>query len=275
MKELMEPIESKMPLARAFNRIVSKIQMLRIMSFPRTFDDAKGEVAVFKMQSFYDTILWEKWLHGVFGRLEEWATTLNEYFDEFSGSWEYYALSKRLDFIHEYGSDDENDYNPDGTVKTKNITHEQLKYHTIFSDLYHDCVDIFQDTKPEDLFPLINALDNCSLVSIIDVLQTVSGKEITCYALNKKGELRPVGQAEREERKVGEMIEAVDLGQLVHSIAQIVELITSRLEAIYNSDQAFADHHELLNAMLGDVSALMQLDLKESKFLELSLSVTV
>ena len=64
------------------------------------------------------------------------------------------------------------------------------------------------------------------------------------------------------------MIEAVDLGQLVYSIAQIMESITSRLEAIYNSDQAFADHHELLNAMLSDASALLQLDLKESKILE-------
>lgn len=270
MKELMKPIESKMPLARAFNRIVSKIQMLRIMSFPRTFEDAKGEIAVFKMQSFYDTILWEKWLHGVLDRLEEWITTIHEYFDEFSGSWEYYALSKRLDYIHEFGSDDEDDYNPDGTVKTKNITHEQLKYHTIFSELHHDCVDIVQDTKPNDLLPLINTLDTSARLSIIDVLQKVSGKEIPCYVVNKRGDLRPIGREEREERKVCDMIEAVDLGQLVYSIAQIMESITSRIEAIYNSDQAYANHHELLDAMLSDISALMQLDLKESKFLEIA-----
>ena len=270
MKELVEPIENKMSLARAFNRIVSKIQMLRIMSFPRTFEDAKGEMAAFKMQSFYETIHWEKWLHGVLDRLEEWTTTIHEYFDEYSGSWEYYALSKRLDFIHEYGSDDENDYNPDGTVKTKNITHEQLKYHTIFSELYHECVDIVQDTKPNDLLPLINTLDTSARFSIIDFLQKVSGKEITCYTLDKGGELRPIGREEREERKVSEMIEAVDLGQLVYSIAQIIQIITSKLETIYNSDQAYDDHHELLNAMLSDISALMQLDLKESKFLEIA-----
>lgn len=37
---------------------------------------------------------------------------------------------------------------PDDTIKTTGITHEQLKYHTVFRDLYHDCVDIVQDTKP-------------------------------------------------------------------------------------------------------------------------------
>ena len=268
MKELMEPIDSKLPLAKAFNRIISKFQVLRIMSIPRIFEDAKGETAAFKMQSFYETILWEKWLHGVFGRLEEWTTIINDFFGEFCGNWEYYALSKRLDYIHEFGSDDEDDYNPDGTVKTKNITHEQLKYHTVFSELYHDCVDIVQDTKPNDLLPLISTLDTSARFSIIDVLQKVSGKEIPCYVVNKGGELRPIGREEREERKVCDMIEAVDLGQLVYSIAQIMESITSRLGAIYNSDQAFADHHELLNAILSDVSALLQLDLKESKILE-------
>jgi hypothetical protein len=47
-----------------------------------------------------------------------------------------------------------------------------------------------------------------------------------------------------------------------------MDSITSRLEAIYNSDQAFADHHEFLNEMLSDVSALLQLNLKEAKILE-------
>ena len=52
MKELMEPIDSKLPLANAFNRIISKLQILRIMSIPRIFEDAKGEMAAFKMQRF-------------------------------------------------------------------------------------------------------------------------------------------------------------------------------------------------------------------------------
>ena len=118
MKEFIEHIDSDLPLAKAFNRIISKISLLRIMSLPRTFSDATGEFALFNMQSYYETVLWEKWLHGVFKRLEEWTNIISKYFDEYSGSWEYYALSKRLDFINEYGSDDEEDYNPDGTIKT-------------------------------------------------------------------------------------------------------------------------------------------------------------
>ncbi len=45
----------------------------------------------------------------------------------------------------------------DDTIKTTCITHEQLKYHTVFRDLYHDCVNIVQDTKPDD-HDLLNAI---------------------------------------------------------------------------------------------------------------------
>lgn len=79
MKEYIEPIESDLPLAKAFNRILLKLSLLRTMSLPRTFSDATGEWAAFKMQSYYETVLWEKWLHGVFERLEEWANIINEY----------------------------------------------------------------------------------------------------------------------------------------------------------------------------------------------------
>ena len=51
------------------------------------------------MMTYYQILLWEKWLHEIVKRLQEWITTINEYFGEFNGSWEYYALSKRLEFI--------------------------------------------------------------------------------------------------------------------------------------------------------------------------------
>ena len=40
MKELIEPIQNDTPLAKAFNRVMAKIRLLRIMSLPRVFKDA-------------------------------------------------------------------------------------------------------------------------------------------------------------------------------------------------------------------------------------------
>lgn len=261
MKEFIEPIKNELPLAKAFNRVISKTTLFRIMSLPRTFSDATGEFAAINMQTYYETVLWEKWLHGVFKRLEEWTNIINEYFDEYSGSWEYYALSKRLDFINEYGSDEDEDYEPDGTVKTHGITHEQLKYHTVFSDLYYDGVDIIQDTKPEDLYSLISAIKATSQISIIDILQKVSGKPIESYILDESKNLRLATFADKVEMKVSEMAEAEDLSKQVYSIAQKMESLTKKIEAVYGSDRIFQDNHKLLKDVLREVSSIMHLQI--------------
>ena len=270
MKEWMEPIDSELPLAKAFNRIISDLELLRIMTNPRIFSDSTDKEAPFRMHNYYLTVLWERWLHGVFNRLVEWANTISTYFDGYNGSWEYYALSQRLEFIKEYGSDDEDDYNPDDTIKTTGITHEQLKYHTIFRDLYHDCVDIVQDTKPDDLYPMISTLDAKSRFSVIDVLQKSTGHPITPYMLDKEGHLRPMTFAEQELVKVSGMVKAMDNGQLVYTIAQIMESLTSELETIAMSDRAFSDNHDLLNAILNDATSVLNLHLDRTRFFQSS-----
>ena len=261
MKDFLEPIESDLPLAKAFNRVISKILMLRTMSLPRTFADATGELAAFKMQSYYETVLWEKWLHGVFERLEEWTNIINKYFDEYSGSWEYYALSQRLDFINKHGSEDDEDYNPDGTVKTHGVTHEQLKYYTVFSDLYYDGVDIVQDAHPNDLYSLISAIKANSQISFIDALQQVSGRQIESYVLDESKNFRPATFADKVEIKVSEMAEADNLSNLVYLIAQKMESLTAKIEAVYRSDKKFRDNHKLLKSILREISAMMYLRL--------------
>ena len=270
MKEWMEPIDSELPLAKAFNRIISDLELLRIMTNPRIFSDSTDKEAPFRMHNYYLTVLWERWLHGVFNRLVEWADTISTYFDEYNGSWEYYALSQRLEFIKEYGSDDEDDYNPDDTIKTTGITHEQLKYHTVFRDLYHDCVDIVQDAKPDDLYPMISTLDAKSRFSVIDVLQKSTGHPITPYILDKEGHLRPMTFAEQELAKVSGIVKAMDNGQLVYTIAQIMESLTSELETIANSDRAFSDNHDLLNAILNDAISVLNLHLDRTRFFQSS-----
>lgn len=266
MKEFMEPINSELPLAKAFNRIISELNLLRIMTNPRIFSDSTDKEAPFRMQNYYLTVLWEKWLHKVFNRLEEWASTIRRYFDEFDGSWEYYSLSQRLDFIKEYGSEDENDYNSDDSIKTTGITHEQLKYHTVFYDLYHDCVDIVQDTKPDDLYPMITTLEAKSRFSVVDVLQKATGQQVTCYILDKEGCCRPMTFAEKELNKVDGMVKAMDLGHLVYTIAQLMESLTKELETIAKSDRLFNDNHELLNSLLKDASSILHLQLEKTRF---------
>jgi len=273
MEHMIQSIESEQHLAIAFNKVISKITTLWIMTRPRIFDDTKGEEAAFKMITYYQILLWEKWLHEVVQRLQEWITTIDEYFDEFNGSWEYYALSKRLEFIDEFGTDDDEDYNPDGSIKTTGITQEQLKYHTVFSDLYHDCVDIVQDTKPTDLAPFINAIEANSRVSVIDILQKVSGKEITAYTMGDDGQFRPVTFADRELHKVLEMVEAHDYGQIIIIVAMLMEQLTKSIETVAKSETAFFDNHDLLRAIQTDAKAILSLNFKDTRHFRLSKTI--
>ena len=66
MKEWMEPVNSELPLAKAFNRIISDLELLRIMTNPRIFSDSTDKEAPFRMHNYYLTVLWERWLHGVY-----------------------------------------------------------------------------------------------------------------------------------------------------------------------------------------------------------------
>lgn len=268
MSELIQPIDNKSPLAKFFNKIISKIQTLRIISLPRTFEDVKGNEASFKMMTYYQTALWEEWMHGVVKRLEEWDAVIDEYFDEFDGSWEYYALSKRLESINKCGSDDEENFNPDGSIKTKGIMKEQLYFFTIFLHLYHDCVDIVQDSRPSDLKLLIEAVGVKSRFSVIDVLSKVEGKQIPSYIIDKDGTLRQTTFAEREMRKALGMVEAHDDGQLIYLIASIMEQLTTELETIAKSDAIYSDQNDLLYAIQNDIDALLNLQFEETRFIK-------
>ena len=270
---MIQHIESEQPLAIAFNKVISKITALWIMTRPRIFDDTKGEEAAFKMITYYQILLWEKWMHEVVQRLQEWTSTIDEYFDEFNGNWEYYALSKRLDFLNEFGGDDE-DYNADGSIKTTDITREQLKYHTVFSDLYHDCVDIVQDTHPQDLYPLINDLEANSNVPITNILPQVSGKEVTAKIMGDEGKLRPYTFADRELHKVSEMVEAHDYGQVIYITALLMEQLTKGIETVAKSETAFLDNHEILRAIQSDAEAILSLNFEDTRHFKSSKTIS-
>ena len=62
MKEWMEPIDSELPLAKALNRIISDLELLRIMTNPRIFSDSTDKEAPFRMHNYYLTVLWERWM---------------------------------------------------------------------------------------------------------------------------------------------------------------------------------------------------------------------
>ena len=117
---------------------------------------------------------------------------------------------------------------------------------------------------------MIATLDAKSRFSVIDVLQKATGQQVTSFILEKNGHLRPATFADKELIKVSEMVKAMDNGQLVYTIAQIMESLTSEIESIAKSERAFSDNHDLLNAILHDATSILNLHLDKTRFFKFS-----
>ena len=103
--ELLSRIDDDSLLANFFNKVLGNLDMERIISAPRTYRHKDDENSRYCIDLFYDTCLWEMYLHQFIYKLNGWIKTLDEYLTEFSGSWKYYASSKRIESVNEYGGD--------------------------------------------------------------------------------------------------------------------------------------------------------------------------
>lgn len=121
--DLFSRIKDGSRLADLFNQVMHKLDIVRIVSAPSTFEMVnKDEQCV---ELFYESCLWELYFHGVVDKLNRWVKVLNEYESEFGSNWKYYASSKRLESIKEYGGDDK-DYDTEGNIRTLNLSNEDL-----------------------------------------------------------------------------------------------------------------------------------------------------
>lgn len=250
-------IEDDSRLAKAFNEVLRKLNLVRITSAPRTFEKSNEEDQRQTASIFYETCLWELYMHGVVGKLKEWRKIIRKYLAEFRGSWKYYALPTRTSNIREYGGE-EKDYNEDGSIRT-DVTDEELGYYDIIGDLVDDdSVDIVQETKPEDFTSLCNALEAGANISITDIIKNVSGVDIPLYKKDEQGEMVQMSFAERVLLKANEQCEAEDLACFVLTICQAIQLLLQKIRSL----DKFKDNKEELEAILKAVEYLLDMDVE-------------
>ena len=89
-----------------------------IFSAPRTFTQHDGNYI------YCSCLLFEDYASSFVAKLRQIINTISIYDTEFGFRWKYYASSKRINLIKEYGGDDE-DYNKDGSVITLGIPDEK------------------------------------------------------------------------------------------------------------------------------------------------------
>ena len=77
--------------------------------------------------------------------------------------------------------------------------------------------------------------------------------------MDESNYLRPSTFVDKVEMKVSGMVEADDLSKIVYTIAQKMESLTKKIEAVYRSDRVYQNNHGLLKAILKEVSSIMHL----------------
>lgn len=232
--EFFQKINGNSPLSKRLDNIMDKMNLMRIVSAPVTFESQKhveGE------RIFYLCCLFEMWTHAVVGRLQEWVVKIGQYLDEYQGSWKYYAICQYRDMVKD-GWGSEHDYDEEGNIVERTLSDEELVHHSIIGDLfYDDWRDIVQETKPSDLTWIRSSLQIKAENDVADVFKSVTGKDIPMYkeVYDEDGEvvdMEPYSIEERELRKVSEMVEADDDGMFIRILCDHISRICKILESL-------------------------------------------
>lgn len=255
--KLMCRVEEDCPLAVFFNKVIGELDTVKILFSPITFEDGKSNADI-----FYQSCLWELWFHYTLSRFHEWDDILNDYFSEYEGSWKYYACSKRLDSINEYGGEPE-DYNEDGNIKTSNLTEDDLKYYTVLSKMVQDdCRDIVQETTYADLQYMLSCLKAHASISLSDVFKECFGKEITTYKQDENRNMVPMSFADKVMDKAVKQNESDEMDSCIYLICTFIEKTIEKIKSM----NMFCDNTEELSQIHKDVKNMIDFN-----FLEVSI----
>lgn len=261
--DVMCNVNESCVLAVYFNKIIGELETVRIFSSPRTFEDTKKENKDYSA-IFYQTVLWELWFHGVVERLNEWNEILNEYFSEYEGKWKFYACSKRIESINEYGGE-ESDYNEDGSIRTLNLTEDDLRHHTALGEMVQDdWRDIVQETTCADLQYMISCLKTHASFSLSDAFKECFGKEIATYKQDENGNMVPMSFADKAMDKAVEQYTADGMAIGITLVCEFIQRIIRDIRAM----DKFSDNRDKLIQIHKDVRNILDFNLDEVSYVK-------
>lgn len=259
--ELHQTIKDNSRLAKIFNSILSKCNLQRIISCPRTFEDMKSEYLAENMYLFYIGTLHELWMHKTVSRLKEWREKINEYLSDYNGSHVYYACCKRLEYIKEWGGE-KYDYDENGEIKTEGIDKELMQPYTIVSELKEYGRDIVTETVPEDLQGLATALD---IHAKSDISEIFRNDAIHPYRMqtDEYGETIMV-EMSREDMELMKIARSVNATDMLLAAKNVCSCVNEIYNDILELDPE-EDNKERLTHICYNISALLDYRLEDIK----------
>lgn len=244
-------IEDSSPLAQKFNNILFGLNKIRIAFAPYTFQSLR-EVDEDKMTLFYESCLWESYLHNVIKRLNSWIKILHKYLIEFGGNWKYWATTELIDLISKYG--EEEDYNADGSIKLED--ERLVRFSVIRYMVSEDFNDIVQDTNASDLIGLCKAI-KASSFSIKEMFKGSMGIDIDMYKkktdINGEDKIVKMGFADEVVDKIQREDDAeLDANIIIQTCLHIHRIIykLNKLDRKKDNDLELAEIRKDIESLL-------------------------
>lgn len=239
--EFFENIDHESALAKFLNKVFHQLHLIRMISAPMIFNESEKVSTKIKgydsekMMHFYQTCLFEVYAHSLVRKLEEWRCSIDEYLNQFNGSWEYYARSKRLECIDTYGGED-NDYNEDGSVNTDISVDEIVRYSIILDLIPEDWKDIVLNKNYEDLNFICLQINVNGSFSLREMLNAMGADNLKSYRVSEEGQMIENSEDDEILHKVQERNKSEDVSIQLCSIVMIVTNIIQELKDLPKSE---------------------------------------
>lgn len=237
IRQLTKKIDDDSLIASFFNTCLKGCNTAMIFSAPRTFAQHNGNYI------YCSCLLFEDYASSFVAKLRQIINTISIYDTEFGFHWKYYASSKRINLIKEYGGDDE-DYNKDGSIITLGIPDEKLATYSIINDLYEqDAVDIVQDTTPRDLQRITAIIQMDASTTITDMFEQAINKTVLPSKVDEDGNIKYMSRMDVEMDKAINKADADTQIQMLYLTCGAMQYI---LTCIKNLSKTKDNKEELL-----------------------------
>jgi len=221
----------------------------------QSLDRAKSDLdtiyqAHHRCERYYRLVILAKGLKQLHQAVEESALLVRKYLEEFDGRWLYFATAHRAVSIAGYGSDDEDDYNADGSVR---YTEDpgKLSTYTLYDQLSHYIGGNYHEqgancqvrgegigsSSVEDFADLISLVKHESEFSVTKFF-AAQHKPLTIYREDEQGQLVPISLADQIEAELNDDIRNTHIANTFTRVLQAGSIVRSLFEIL----DPFSDH---------------------------------
>lgn len=260
IESLAKRIEDSSRLASMLNECLHNVDKIKMFSTPTTFKRNKDNS--FANTTYCTCLIFEEYARQIISKLHNTISVITEYEAEFSSSWKFYAMSKRIDAINQYGGE-EYDYDENGDVIKEGLTDEQLSCYSVISELYlDDWQNLAQETTPTDLVVIACMLNTSASITITDMFEQVCGKTILPSKMNSDGEMVEMTREDVELGKVLKQVDASDLSQMLFLVCGFMQYVFHKINVLPKN----ADNKEELKEIKGICQAILNLEIDSHFF---------